>query len=872
VPRGAIPEDAAHEHLVERLVQARLVTADADVLDLAHETLARAWPRLRGWLDDDLEGQRILRHLSTAAESWHAMGRPDAELYRGDRLVRAVAWHAASGADLTAHEADFLARSREVVEAAAAEAERTASARRRTRRRAEALIAVATTLAVVAGLAAFVALRERDQAAAERLVASARRAAAGSHATEDPVTSMLLAVEAVRRDDSSDTRATLLAALNRSPALVRAIPTHEGSWVRASADGTRIFGYQAVYDAESFEPISEGSDADAQLLAEPGREVFEDDANLVVETPGGHQQSIRPPGMEGWKVWQSSGDRTAHRLAAGFERESPDADRYESAVVVWDVDRPGDAHVLVEVPGTAAHGGIHDFTVDPAGNRIYVAVPDADAWLRTYDANTGDLLAALPALESRAALTKSARPLQAWDRSRTFIRLSHDGHTIAVNDGADVVLVDPETMDVTTRLRGHTHRVITAEFSSDDRLVAASALDGSTLVWDRASGALLERLEGTRSPVSTLSFAPDSQTLYGAIDGSILVWDLTGSRRFVSTVNDPVGQFGYLVVAAPDGDSAAYFRATVTTFGRDTEFHLVTAHGRPTAVGAGFANWGTYSPSGDALATVVNSRLQVWDPEDGHLLRQTKVPGIVHAEAATFTPDGSWLVVGDRDGTVQAVDADSLAPVGEQISVDQHLTDLVPAADGTGVVVLIGESDDDTWPYYVEVDPATGRVDEGALHSDGQANYAAVSPDGKRLAVTQEGLAGLIDLQTGRWIAGLTDAHGEIAARVEFNGDGTRFVTSGLDGRVVLWDGLTGRRLAAVQPLGPEFETGVAFLPDGHTVTIAASNGQMFRWDTDPEAWLGYACQVAGRNLSDEEWRSVFGSEPYRETCPQWSA
>ena len=112
VPRGAIPGDEAHDHLVERLVQARLVTADADVLDLAHETLARAWPRLRGWLDDDLEGQRILRHLSAATESWHAMGRPDTELYRGDRLTRATGWQTASGADLTAHEADFLARSR----------------------------------------------------------------------------------------------------------------------------------------------------------------------------------------------------------------------------------------------------------------------------------------------------------------------------------------------------------------------------------------------------------------------------------------------------------------------------------------------------------------------------------------------------------------------------------------------------------------------------------------------------------------------------------------------------------------------------------------------------------------------------------------
>ena len=47
--------------------QARLVTAEADSVELAHEALARAWPRLRGWLEEGTEGQRVLRHLATAA-------------------------------------------------------------------------------------------------------------------------------------------------------------------------------------------------------------------------------------------------------------------------------------------------------------------------------------------------------------------------------------------------------------------------------------------------------------------------------------------------------------------------------------------------------------------------------------------------------------------------------------------------------------------------------------------------------------------------------------------------------------------------------------------------------------------------------------
>ena len=50
------------------LVRARLLTAEEDSIEVAHEALVRAWPRLRAWLDEDTAGQRILRHLAVAAD------------------------------------------------------------------------------------------------------------------------------------------------------------------------------------------------------------------------------------------------------------------------------------------------------------------------------------------------------------------------------------------------------------------------------------------------------------------------------------------------------------------------------------------------------------------------------------------------------------------------------------------------------------------------------------------------------------------------------------------------------------------------------------------------------------------------------------
>lgn len=876
VPRAAIPGDEAHAHLIEHLVRARLVTADADVIDLAHETLARAWPRLRGWLDDDLEGQRILRHLSTSAESWHAMGRPDAELYRGDRLGRATTWWSASGADLTANEEAFLARSREVADAEAADVDRAATVQRRRRRRAVALVATAATLALVAGVAGWIAVRERDnaarerdQASAQRLVASARRAASLSQASDDVAASLLLAVEAVRRDPSSDAQAALLAALGRSPALVRVVPG--GGSLVASADGKRLFvgdleDQPRLVDTTTYDIVSGDSPYLAAKLAEPGRSVFPGRRGVEVETADGGSRHVRVPGFGGLQPWRVASDRSAQHVAAAFDEESDDAAHLVSTVVVWDPARPADTTRRVHVTGTAVHGGIDDFVLAPRGSRLFVAGRNAVAWLRAYDTATGELLSSVTTTQSQTSSSPGSRPVPVGDRAPSLVRISPDGRTLATNDGAEVVLVDPRTMSIVSRLRGQTHRVLAVEFSSDSRLVAASALDGSTLVWDRETGAIVQRLEGIREPVLSLAFSPDSQTLDGSTADSVLVWDLAGKRRFVSSLNQPVGPLGYLVVAAPDGRSAAYFKFAFTSQGRGTSFDLVTAQGQHVAVRAGFRNWGAYSPSGDLLVTVIDDRVQVWDPTTGRLLREARVPGIEKATTATFTTDGSWIVVGDADDKVQAVNADTLAVVGQAVQLGRRLNELVAAgADRTVVATLF--SDDPAAPAYIVVDLTDGSTRQSWLPDETQVGLAAVSPDGERLAVAlPRGRAGLANLRTGRWIGEPTTAH-DLTTRIDFSSDGTRFVTSGFDGRVVLWDGLTGDRLAAVQPLGPDFETGVAFLPDGHTVSIAASNGQMFRWDTDPAAWLIYACQVAGRNLDEDEWRSAFGSDPYRETC-----
>jgi hypothetical protein len=58
--------------------------------------------------------------------------------------------------------------------------------------------------------------------------------------------------------------------------------------------------------------------------------------------------------------------------------------------------------------------------------------------------------------------------------------------------------------------------------------------------------------------------------------------------------------------------------------------------------------------------------------------------------------------------------------------------------------------------------------------------------------------------------------------------------------------------------------------PDGRTLLITPWAGHdSFVWDPSASRAVDFACRMAGRDLSQEEWRQNFGSLPYRRTCPQ---
>ncbi|CAL9436247.1 nSTAND1 domain-containing NTPase [Streptomyces sp. enrichment culture] len=100
--------------VLEALVRARLVTVDGTGVDLSHEALITAWPRLRDWVAADRERLRLQRRLTQAAREWEQLNRDPGALYRGARLLAARdAFMTPEGpaSDLTRLEGEFLTTS-----------------------------------------------------------------------------------------------------------------------------------------------------------------------------------------------------------------------------------------------------------------------------------------------------------------------------------------------------------------------------------------------------------------------------------------------------------------------------------------------------------------------------------------------------------------------------------------------------------------------------------------------------------------------------------------------------------------------------------------------------------------------------------------
>ena len=74
VPLAELERTPGAAEVLAALADGRLVIVSREEAEVAHEALLREWPRLRAWLEEDVDGRRLHHHLGVAAREWDTRG------------------------------------------------------------------------------------------------------------------------------------------------------------------------------------------------------------------------------------------------------------------------------------------------------------------------------------------------------------------------------------------------------------------------------------------------------------------------------------------------------------------------------------------------------------------------------------------------------------------------------------------------------------------------------------------------------------------------------------------------------------------------------------------------------------------------------
>jgi len=290
-----------------------------------------------------------------------------------------------------------------------------------------------------------------------------------------------------------------------------------------------------------------------------------------------------------------------------------------------------------------------------------------------------------------------------------------------------------------------------------------------------------------------------------------------------------------------------------------------------------------------------------WCPDGSTVYTRRLSSHVSRATAAATDAGGRVLVTGGTDRRVVVHELQDGGWVLREV-LDGH----------TGSVREIAVSPDGLRAF------STGE-DRTVIEWDLSDTALTTSPDGRWLGIGDfSGRVTVADAQTYEVTHELTAA-GPVAA-LAFSGDGTRLAAVGGSKALDLWDTTTGQDVLNEPPRFGGAGTSVAWLADDRTVVHGGDDGRAVLFDTrlqrvrgvplpvlrdggdgvvhvappradsndltllpgprtgravregmvyplDVSAWLGHACGVAARDLTDTEWDAYLPDRPPERTC-----
>lgn len=846
------------EESLEALVQARLVTLDAETVEITHEALLHAWPRLRDWIDDDRQDNLLRQRLEEDGRAWEESHRDTSLLYRGSRLEQARSWAKSAGDTfLTRSAVEFLAASVRL--------------RRRMVWIARGAVAALVALAMLAVGSAVVAWQQRDDAVFAQVLAEADRVQ-----DTDPSLSAQLDLVAHRlRPDDEGANNRLISIVNAPLA-------------------TPLLGHTGAVYLTTFSP-------NGRLLATAS---YDRTVRLWDVSDRSRPGPLGGP-LTGHTSWVSS---------AVF---SPDGRTLASAgddgtIRLWDVRDPAHPSLLGS-PLTGHKGTIYLVAFSPDGRTL--ASAGDDSTVRLWNVGDPARPKALPALTGHTAAVRSVAfspdgrmlaaggdddTIRLWNTAdprhpepvgRTLtghtdlvhsVAFGPDGGTLASGSADGTIRLwnvsDPaHAAPIGSPLTGHTGPIWSVAFSPDGGRLAAASADSTASLWnvsDPASPSQVgEPLAGSSGEMFALGFSPDGRTLAtGSGDSKVRLWS-------VPTL-DMTGRSGTF---RPDGK-------VLVTAARDGRIRLwnVSAPDRPVPLSKpfmpadGYQRSMAFSPDGRTLAVRTGHHaLYLWNVTDpahpalagSPLTLRTRFAG---ADSLAYSPDGRTLATAYDDRTIQLWDVrdpSRAVPLGAPLTGHKgYVNALAFSPDGS---VLASGGADSTVRLWNVSDPRhVTRLGKLLKGHAGPVNSLLYSPDGRTLASGGDDdsvrLWDVSDPRAATAQGSPLTGHSEAVVSLTFSEDGHTLASGGDDNTVRLWNVARPSDASPIgQAMSPNAKTGnfLSFSPTSHMLGVSSGSDTVRLWNLNVDQAIRRVCSTTQGVLTRDKWDEYLPRLSYEPPC-----